>query len=105
MLFELIFFPAIGLLLIVLGLLIWRKRKITLIHDYHWKNVRKRDVPAYTRLMGIGLCVMGAGVALTGPINVVFHTQKGLFAFAAGFAAGMILMGKAQKRYNGSWIG
>ena len=104
MLFELIFFPAIGLLLIVFGLLIWRKRKITLIHDYQWKNVRKKDIPAYTRLVGIGLVVMGAGIALTGVVNYVTGTQKGMLCFAAGFAAGLVLMGRAQKKYNGSWL-
>ena len=104
MLFELIFFPAIGLLLAAFGLLIWRKQKVTLIHDYHWKNVRKSDLPAYTRLMGIGLCVMGAGVALTGPVNYVFKSQKGLWCFVLGFAAGLIVMNKAQKKYNGSWF-
>ena len=32
---------AVGLLCIVLGLLIRKKRKVTLIHDCHYKNVAK----------------------------------------------------------------
>ena len=104
MLFELIFYPVVGVLLAVLGLLIWRKQKIALLHDYHYRNVRKKDVPAYTRLIGLGLVVMGAGAALTGPVNVLTGTQKGLWCFVAGFAAGLYLMNKAQKRYNGSWF-
>ena len=104
MLFEVFLWAAVGLLLIVLGLLIWKKQKITLIHDYQWKNVRKKDVPAYCRQVGLGLVVMGVGAALTGPINYFTGTQKGLYAFAAGFAAGLILMNKAQKKYNGSWF-
>ena len=66
MLFELLFFPAIGELLIVLGLLVWRRQKITLIHEYHWRNVRKKDRAAYTRLIGQGLAVMGAGIDRNG---------------------------------------
>ena len=104
MLFELLFFPAIGALLIVLGLLVWRRQKITLIHEYHWRNVRKKDRAAYTRLIGQGLAVMGAGIALTGQVNFLTGAQKGLWCFAAGFAAGLYLMNKAQKRYNGSWF-
>ena len=103
--FELLLYGGIGLLLIVLGLLIWRKRKITLIHDYHWKNVRKKDVGPYTRQMGIGLILMGAGIGLTGLVNVLTRTQKGLWSFALGFLAGLIVMGRAQRKYNGSWLG
>ncbi len=104
MLLELILYGAIGLLLTVLGLLIWKKQKITLIHDYHTRNVRKRDVPAYTRLVGLALVVFGAGIALTGLVNFAFHTQKGLWCIALGGAGFFVLMDRAQKRYNGSWF-
>ena len=51
----------VGLLCVVLGLLLWKKQMISLVHDYHHKNVQKSDVPAYTRLMGIGLLLIGIG--------------------------------------------
>ena len=104
MLLELILYGAIGLLLVAVGLLIWKKQKITLIHDYHYRNVRKKDVPAYTRLVGLALVVFGAGIALTGVVNFAFHTQKGLWCFALGGAGFFVLMDRAQKRYNGSWF-
>ena len=104
MLIEPIVFGAVGILLIVIGLLVWKKQKVTLLHDYHWKNVRKKDLPAYCRLIGLGLVVMGAGAVLCGLVDILTGTQKGLWCFALGMAAGMILMGKAQKQYNGSWF-
>ena len=104
MLIELIVFGAVGLLLIVVGLLVWKKQKVALLHDYHWKNVRKKDLPAYCRLIGLGLVVMGAGAVLCGLVGVLTHSLKGLWCFAAGRAAGLVPMNQAQKSYNGSWF-
>ena len=56
----------IGILLIVLGLMTWKKQKITILHEYHYRNVKPEDVPAYVRSMGIGQIVIGAGSCLTG---------------------------------------
>lgn len=32
---------AVGLLCVVLGLVIWKKQKISLVHNYHYKNVKR----------------------------------------------------------------
>lgn len=94
----------VGLLCVVLGLLLWKKQMISLVHDYHYKNVQKSDVPAYTRLMGIGLLLIGVGTCLTGIINLALQTDVGWVAFGVGFIAGIWSMSKAQKKYNGSWF-
>ena len=104
MIAEFIIFMAIGILCIVLGLILWRKQKISLVHDYHYRKVKKDDIPAYTRLIGIGLLLIGGGCCLSGIINIVFRTEAGWIAFAAGFVSGIILMHKAQKTFNGSWF-
>ena len=75
--------------------------QFTSIIEEH-KNVRKSDVPAYTRLMGIGLLLIGVGTCLTGIINLAFQTGTGWIAFGIGFFAGIGLMIKAQMKYNGS---
>ena len=62
---------AVGLLCIILGLMLWKKQKISLIHSYHYKNVKKEDVPAYTRLMGIGLILIGVGICITGVLHLL----------------------------------
>jgi FtsH-binding integral membrane protein len=94
---------AVGLLCLVFGLLIWKKQKVSLIHDYHYKNVRKEDIPAYTRLMGIGLILMGVGICTTGFLNL-FESAAWWIPMLAGFIAGFILMNRAQKKYNGTWV-
>ncbi len=104
MAFGIILFVAVGLLLIALGLVIWKKQKITLLHDYHCKNVKLEDIPAYTRSMGIGLIVMGIGLCLTGILQILPDRIFTWIPLAANTAAGLFIMHKAQMKYNGSWF-
>ena len=97
---------SVGTLLVILGLLLWKKQKVSLLHDYHYQHVAAEDLPAYTRAMGIGLILMGAGIGLTGVLCLV--TPQLLWALApmaAGLISGLIVMHKAQMKYNGSWLG
>ena len=93
---------AVGILCIVFGLLIWKKQKVSLLHDWHYKNVRTVDIPAYARMIGVGLIIIGTGICLTGIINLAFQTILSLIALGVGFIFGIIVLYKAQKRYNGS---
>nr|MBQ6242360.1 DUF3784 domain-containing protein [Lachnospiraceae bacterium] len=95
---------AVGLLCIIMGLLLWRKQKVSLLHDYHYKNVREEDIPTYSRQIGIGLTVIGAGVFLSGVLNL-FCPAYWWIPLAAGFAAGAVILYRAQKKYNGSVLG
>ena len=104
MLLGVIVYLAVGILLIALGLAIWTKRRIGLIHEYHTGNVKAEDIPAYTRAMGIGLIVMGAGLCVTGVLSIFVQGPVCALALAPGFVAGFIIFHKAQMRYNGSWF-
>ncbi|MBR5410682.1 MAG: DUF3784 domain-containing protein [Clostridia bacterium] len=94
---------AVGALCIVLGAVIWKKRKVSLVHEYHYQNVKKEDIPAYARLLGIGLIIIGAGIAVTGVFNL-FEWPFWWVPMLVGFIAGILVMNKAQKTYNGSWF-
>ena len=94
---------AVGLLCVVLGLVIWIKKKVSLVHTYHYKNVKQEDLPAYSRLLGIGLILIGVGIGVTGLLNL-FESAFWWIPMAAGFVAGFIVMSIAQKKYNGSWF-
>ena len=104
MLFGFLTELAVGLLCAVLGLLIWLKRKASLLHEYHYKNVKEADMPAYTRLIGIGLIVIGAGLCVTGVFNL-FESPLWWVPMTVGFVAGILVMSVAQKKYNGGWFG
>ncbi len=96
---------AVGLICVVFGTLVWKKRKVSLLHDYHYKNVREEDMPAYTRLIGIGLILVGAGICAAGVLSLVFRNLMNLIALGLGLAVGITVMSAAQKKYNGSWLG
>ena len=104
MILEVIVMGSIGALLIILGLIVWKKQKISLVHDYHHQHVKKQDVGAYTRLIGIGLIVIGIGIGVTEAVNLATNSGWGWIAFGFGFIAGFAFMSKAQRKYNGSWF-
>ena len=103
MVFGVVVDIAVGLLCIVLGFLIWKKQKINILHDYHYRNVKEEDKPAYTRLMGIGTMLVGVGVVATGVFNL-FESRFWWAGLLVGSVAGIAVMNKAQKKYNGSWF-
>ena len=103
MIFGVVVDIAVGLLCIVLGFLIWKREKINFLHDYHYRNVKEEDIPAYTRLMGIGMILIGSGVVVTGILNL-FYFRFWWIGLLVGTVLGVIIMNKAQKKYNGSWF-
>ncbi len=104
MIFGCIVEGLVGLLCIVLGVLLWKKQMISILHDYHYKHVKQKDIPAYTKQIGIGLILVGAGILITGVLNL-FYSAYWWVALVAGFVSGLIVMYKAQKKYNGSVMG
>ena len=92
---------AVGVMCAVLGLLIWKKQKISILHGYHYRNVRKEDIPAYARQMGIGLIIVGAGIFMTSLFELAYSSLWWI-PLTAGFFLGLIVIYKAQKKYNGS---
>jgi uncharacterized protein (DUF983 family) len=104
MIFGVIIDFAVGLLLAALGLLLWKKQKVSLLHDYHYQHVKKEDLPAYTRQMGIGLIVIGAGICGAGLLNLA-SSPYWWVSLLAGFTLGIFLLFRAQKKYNGSVMG
>ena len=104
MIFGFIVEASVGILCIVLGLIVWLKRKVSLLHTYHYQNVKEEDIPAYCRLIGIGLILVGVGIAVTGVFNLLYLSLWWI-PLVVGFGAGLTVMYIAQKKYNGSIMG
>lgn len=100
MLLGLIINTAIGIICIVIGLLLWKKSKINLIHSYHYTKVKKEDVKAYTTRIGIAMLLIGSGCLITGAVNYFTDSAYGYIVFALCFIAAMILFARTQKKYN-----
>ena len=101
MLLGVIIEAAVGAMCIFLGWLLWKKQKVTILHDYHYEHVKKEDIPAYTKQMGIGLILVGAGIGLTGLLNLV-HSPLWWITLPAGIVSGIAVIYRTQKKYNGS---
>ncbi len=91
---------AMGTLFLVIGYLLWKRHMITLIHDYQYIHVRDEDRVNYTKTYGKGISLIGIGMISTGIIFLLTHSLLGWFAFGIGFIWGVIIMLKAQKKYN-----
>ena len=105
MITEIIVMVGVGIALMVMGFLIWKKGKINLLHDYHYRNVKKSDYPAYTKIMGQGQVILGASLIVTTLINNIFKTGLGWIVFAVCTVIFLIVFIKAQKKYNGGVFG
>ena len=101
MIFGAIIDFAVGIACIALGLLIWKKQKLSVLHNYHYKNVKKEDIPAYSRQIGLGLILIGIGIIITGILNLLYSAFWWI-SLLAGIVIGLIIIIKAQKKYNGS---
>ena len=97
---EIIAFPAVGLVLIALGVLTWKKQTTAFLHSYHYKNVKEEDVPAYTKGMGLGQILIGVGFCLTGVLKLFTEGLVSWAGLIAGLAAGLPFIAKAQRENN-----
>ncbi|MGX8698797.1 MAG: hypothetical protein ACSW8F_02565 [bacterium] len=93
---------CVGLALLWMGLLLWKKQRLSLLHEYHYQNVRPEDIPAYTRRMGQALALMGLGLAVTAVLVFLTALPLGWLPAALCCGAGIVLLYRAQKKYNGS---
>ena len=95
---------AAGAIFIVLGVLLWKKQMVSILHDYHYQHVKQDDIPAYTKQMGLGLILMGAGMIITGLLTLA-SSAVWWVPLLAGFVSGLFILFMAQKKYNGSVFG
>jgi len=100
MLIGAILFWAVGILLVVLGWLIWEKKKISLLHDYHYDKVSEEDKDVFCTWSGIGVLVIGLGIIGTGMLLFFTESPISLIAFGAGFVFGLGMLIYAGVRYN-----
>ena len=91
---------AVGIALAVIGLLIWKKEMISLLHSYHYDKVSKKNKKAFCTLSGIGLLLLGSSLLICAVFFAVTESVLSFTAVALGLAAGLSLLVIAVKRYN-----
>ena len=90
----------VAIILIVLGYLIWKKEKISLLHDYHYDKVSEEDKKAFCTVSGIGVLVIGIGMFIAAVLTAVTYSMWSYMAFVIGFVAGLVMLIYAGIRYN-----
>lgn len=83
-----------------LGFLLWKKKKINIMHDYHYTKVKEEDKKAYTGIMGKAMIVIGIGMAISGIIGVFIDSIKSCIPFGIAFILGICMMIYGQMKYN-----
>lgn len=91
---------SVGILFVILGLLVWKKEKITLFHDYHYDKVSEIDKSSFCRLSGQGLTLSGIALLITALLLGITESPLSFIVFAVGFIIGIGMMIYAEKKYN-----
>jgi len=89
-----------GIIFCLLGYLIWKKQKITLLHDYHYDKVSTEDKEAFCALAGKGVLTIGVSLLMTAVIIRITDSAWSFIVFGTGFVVGMRILVAAEKRYN-----
>lgn len=90
----------LGFIFVYVGFLIWKKKKINLIHAYHYKNVKAEDREAYMKEMGISLIIGGISLLISAVFEMVSQKLSVVFMLLGIFVM-LFKIFKAQKKYNG----
>ncbi|MEG1613524.1 MAG: DUF3784 domain-containing protein [Clostridia bacterium] len=91
----------LAILFLTIGLVLIIGHTITLIHSYHWQNVKEEDKKIYTTKMGISFLIFFASLLIGSLVNLFTKTNWGWLLFGVGMIIGSIFLYYVQKKYNG----
>lgn len=100
MIVAVVILAAVGALCILFGYLIWKKEKISLLHDYHYDKVTEENKATFCALVGKGLLLIGAGILASAVLLGVTESALSFLVMAVGFVAGLALLIYAGQKYN-----
>lgn len=91
---------AVGIIMIVLGYMIWKEEKISLLQDYHYDKVSEKNKKAFCAISGIGVIIVGIGLIITALVLSFTETLMSFIPFVIGFVIGLGLIVFAKSKYN-----
>ena len=91
---------VLAIVFFVVGILIWKKEKISFFHNYHYDKVSENDKKAFCATSGAGIISIGVGLLVTAVVIGITESALSFIAFAVGFAVGLSLLIYAGKKYN-----
>lgn len=90
----------VGIVCNYIGYLIAKKDRITLLHDYHYKNVKEENKKAFCITVGSGIITIGNSLLVTAVILAFTESAWSFIASGVGFILGGILLVRADRKYN-----
>lgn len=96
-------FSFLGLLLIIQGIVIWKKQMVSLTFDYNSKNVKNEDVKQYTKSFGIAFIIIGIAVILAMMSKVILNSSFQDVGYILSFVVliiSIIIIIKTQVKYK-----
>ena len=90
---------VLGVIFIFLGIMNY-KGNISSIHWYNRRNVSKKDVKNYGKLMGIGTIILGIGMIVTAIFQLFFDLDESNYILIFSLISGIITMIYDQFKYN-----
>ena len=91
---------GVGVLLVILGFLLWKREMITLLHNYHVSNVSPENRRAFCKFSGIGLIVIGLSLLITAVVLGITDSAYSFICFGVGFAVGLSALIATGMKYN-----
>lgn len=95
-----IFIGLISIVLVAVGYLIWKKEKISLLHNYHYDKVSDENKKDFCKLSGLGIISIGIGLLITAIVIGITNSVWSFIGFAIGFVIGLALLIHAGNTYN-----
>ena len=100
MILGFIILSSVGITLLIMGWLIWKKEKINLFHEYHYDKVTEENKKAFCSTSGKGIFIIGLGIFLSGIISLFTDSPWSLLGFAIGFVVGLGFVIYSGIKYN-----
>ena len=89
----------VGIVCIVIGISN-RKGNLSMLHFYHKNNVSEEDRIPFGKLVGLGMIIVGAALAVYGGLSLVSAAAIGNAVLIVGLVVGLGLAFYAMKKYN-----
>jgi len=94
-----VFLLFLGVIIMILGT-INLKGNLSTIHWYNRRKVSETDAPKYGKAMGLGTLIIGASIALTAVLQMIFELEIIFYIIPVGITVGIAIMLYAQFKYN-----
>lgn len=101
------FIMGVGFLIIIMGIIIWKKQKISLIHLNYKIDIKKEDASDYAESIGKAYIILGSSLLLFIILGLTDNDicyNIGLILWMLGFILSIVKLIKTQKKYKiGIW--